>query len=70
MSASNSFLAAKLTYVNGLANDCHQVSADIHTGAYGMGLDDRIASGYMEVGLGYGEACLLRDTEALAADAF
>ena len=68
--ASNSFLAVKLTYVNELANYCHRVSADIHTVTYGMGLDDRIAPGYMDAGLGYGGACLPKDTEALAADAF
>ena len=68
--ASNSFLAVKLTYVNELASYCRRVSADIHTVVYGMGLDTRIAPGYMETGLGYGGACLPKDTEALAADAF
>lgn len=68
--ASNSFLAVKLTYVNELANYCRRVSADIHTVVYGMGLDARIAPGYMETGLGYGGACLPKDTEALATDAF
>lgn len=67
--ASNSFLAVKLTYVNELANYCRQVSADIRTVAYGMGLDARIAPGYMKAGLGYGGACLPKDTAALAADA-
>ena len=67
--ASNSFLAVKLTYVNELANYCRRVSADIRTVAYCMGLDERIAPGYMETGLGYGGACLPKDTEALAADA-
>ncbi len=67
--ASNSFLAIKLTYANELANYCRQVSADIRTVVYCMGLDERIAPGYMETGLGYGGACLPKDTEALAADA-
>lgn len=67
--ASNSFLAVKLTYINELANYCRRVSADIHTVTYCMGLDDRIAPGYMENGLGYGGACLPKDTGALATDA-
>jgi len=67
--ASNSFLAVKLTYVNELANYCRKVSADIRTVTYCMGLDERIAPGYMETGLGYGGACLPKDTKALAADA-
>lgn len=67
--ASNSFLAVKLTYINELANYCRRVSADIHTVTYCMGLDERIAPGYMESGIGYGGACLPKDTGALAADA-
>lgn len=67
--ASNSFLAVKLTYINELANYCRRVSADIHMVTYCMGLDERIAPGYMKNGLGYGGACLPKDTGALAADA-
>ncbi|MCH5349623.1 MAG: UDP-glucose/GDP-mannose dehydrogenase family protein, partial [Oscillospiraceae bacterium] len=67
--ASNSFLAVKLTYINELANYCRCVSADIHTVAHCMGLDERIAPGYMESGIGFGGACLPKDTGALAADA-
>ena len=67
--ASNSFLAIKLTYVNELADYCRRVSANIHTVTYCMGLDERIAPGYMDPGLGYGGACLPKDTGALAADA-
>lgn len=67
--ASNSFLAVKLTYVNELADYCRRVSANIHTVTRCMGLDERIAPGYMENGLGYGGACLPKDTGALAADA-
>lgn len=67
--ASNSFLAIKLTYVNELADYCRRVSANIHTVTHCMGLDKRIAPGYMDNGLGYGGACLPKDTGALVADA-
>ena len=67
--ASNSFLAIKLTYINELADYCRRVSANINTVTYCMGLDDRIAPGYMNNGLGYGGACLPKDTRALATDA-
>ena len=67
--ASNSFLAIKLTYINELANYCRRVSADIHMVTFCMGLDERIAAGYMEPGIGYGGACLPKDTSALATDA-
>lgn len=67
--ASNSFLAIKLTYVNELADYCRRISANIHTVTHCMGLDERIAPGYMDNGLGYGGACLPKDTEALATDA-
>lgn len=67
--ASNSFLAIKLTYINELANYCQCVSADIDVVTYCMGLDERIAPGYMKSGIGYGGACLPKDTGALASHA-
>lgn len=67
--ASNSFLAIKLTFINELADYCRRISANIHTVTYCMGLDERIAPGYMENGLGYGGACLPKDTGALATNA-
>lgn len=67
--ASNSFLAVKLTYINELDNYCNHVNADINTVSYCMGLDPRIAPDYMKSGLGYGGACLPKDTKALATDA-
>lgn len=67
--ASNGFLAVKLTYINELASYCDLMSADIGIVSYCMGLDPRIAPGYMKPGLGYGGACLPKDTKALAIDA-
>lgn len=67
--ASNGFLAVKLTYINELANYCDLMSADIGIVSYCMGLDPRIAPGYMKPGLGYGGSCLPKDTKALTIDA-
>ncbi len=63
--ASNAFLAAKLSYVNEIADVCEAVGADVVQVVRGMGADKRIGPGFTEAGLGYGGPCLPKDTAAL-----
>jgi UDPglucose 6-dehydrogenase len=65
--ASNAFLAVKIGFVNGIANLCDRVGADVHVVVKGMGLDKRIGSKFLHPGPGYGGSCFPKDTRALAA---
>lgn len=63
--ASNSYLAARLTFVNTLANVAEAVGADVLDVLTGMGLDHRIGPHFLQPGPGYGGSCFPKDTAAL-----
>ena len=65
--ASNSYLAARLTFVNTLANVSEAVGADVLDVISGMGLDHRIGPHFLQPGPGYGGSCFPKDTTALIA---
>lgn len=62
--ASNSFLAAKISFINAISQICQRVGADIAKVAEGMGLDKRIGRGFLDAGVGYGGSCFPKDVDA------
>ncbi|EUJ18062.1 UDP-glucose dehydrogenase family protein [Listeria aquatica] len=63
--ASNAFLATKISFINEIANLCDRVGADIQEVSFGMGLDKRIGSQFLQAGIGYGGSCFPKDTLGL-----
>jgi UDPglucose 6-dehydrogenase len=64
--ASNAFLAAKISFINEIANICEALGADVKEVAVGMGYDQRIGRAFLDAGVGYGGSCFPKDVKALA----
>jgi UDPglucose 6-dehydrogenase len=64
--ASNAFLAAKISFINEVANICEVLGADVKEVAAGMGYDKRIGPMFLDAGLGWGGSCFPKDVLALA----
>lgn len=63
--ASNAFLAAKISFINEVANLSELVGADIKEVSEGMGLDTRIGRHFLDAGCGWGGSCFPKDVKAL-----
>jgi UDPglucose 6-dehydrogenase len=63
--ASNAFLAAKISFINAIANICEAAGADVSHVMKGMGLDPRIGVQFLQAGLGYGGSCFPKDVDSL-----
>ena len=64
--ASNAFLAAKISFINEIANICEALGADVKEVASGMGMDKRIGGAFLDAGIGWGGSCFPKDVKALA----
>ena len=62
--AANAFLAAKVSFINEIANICDRVGADVAEVARVMGLDHRIGPDFLQAGLGWGGSCFAKDLDA------
>ena len=66
-SASNAYLAVRLSYVNEIATFVEQVGATATDVFSGMGADPRIGTEFLEPGPGWGGSCLPKDSRSLVA---
>jgi UDPglucose 6-dehydrogenase len=62
---ANAFLAAKISFINEIANICERTGADVKDVAHGIGSDKRIGSLFLNAGLGFGGSCFPKDVTAL-----
>lgn len=63
--ASNAFLATKISFINEIANICHNLGVDVYDVAKGLSFDYRIGDKFLSAGIGFGGSCLPKDLRAL-----
>ncbi|MDQ1052732.1 UDPglucose 6-dehydrogenase [Arthrobacter sp. SORGH_AS 212] len=68
-SASNAYLATKISFINAVSELCDASGADVAELSEAMGLDPRIGSRYLHAGLGFGGGCLPKDIRSFRAQA-
>ena len=68
-SASNAFLATKVSFINAMSELCDASGADVSELSEAMGLDPRIGKRYLHAGPGFGGGCLPKDIRSLRTQA-
>jgi UDPglucose 6-dehydrogenase len=67
--AANAFLAAKVSFINAMAEICEAAGGNVRSLARIIGADPRIGQSFLRAGLGFGGGCLPKDIRAFVARA-
>ncbi|MFO0837948.1 MAG: UDP-glucose/GDP-mannose dehydrogenase family protein [Phycisphaerae bacterium] len=67
--AANAYLAARISFINEIADMCERARVDVDEVRRGIGADARIGHQFLYPGVGYGGSCFPKDVQALARTA-